>query len=588
MCLRKHWWRTGERCTIKAQEGLEIWTNLPTSEVANLRPSILAVSEIWQPDSQASLPLRTYMRALPGREYLEAGFTLAATDGSLRLRRGSTREPTMGLGVAWADGATAKDRVGGALSSTRAELAAISVCLNNCRVDSNVAILCDSSGAIQRLRRFRSADFQPLSYQLRDEDVVRAVLAVLRRRMQAGARTVLVKTHGHSSDPLHTQADQLAVQGADRELEDDEAPLFSFGRVEPVRFEWSDDEGRERSEVWGRAVKQWMRTVGQRGRWPHLPKDSQAGRFLAREGAGRRFLGLALQRTWDWALRHWLLALTPQQYPSRETKARWQNSHDSTCVCGMSVESFSHLQLECGCSICHPRTCGCIPCCRAKARQMAHNRVARALEYAITSTLGPHHLAVWDSQLDAFLEQVLDSDLRSFLRGSGVGIAAIQRWRQARGGQQSLGPVPQHTGRKRTREEVTEGIEDDLLRLKPDGIIIDGEKGEVFVVEVARTFDAPEVLRNRSLRKYAKYTSLRRALEVLFPCFRIATLTFVIGILGSIAEEVWVGQLERFGIRGQKASTLLSQCMKVSIEGSYQVFRAGRASGGSEGVEGEV
>ena len=107
-------------------------------------------------------------------------------------------------------------------------------------------------------------------------------------------------------------------------------------------------------------------------------------------------------------------------------------------------------------------------------------------------------------------------------------------------------------------------------------------------MEVARTFDAPEVLRNRSLRKYAKYTSLRRALEVIFPCFRITTLTFVIGILGSIAEEVRVGQLERLGIRGQKASTLLSQCMKVSIEGSYQVFRAGRTSGGSEGVEGEV
>lgn len=218
---------------------------------------------------------------------------------------------------------------------------------------------------------------------------------------------------------------------------------------------------------------------------------------------------------------------------------------------------------------------------------MAHNRVAGALEHAITSTLGPHHLAVWDSRLDAFLEQVLDSDLRSFLRGSGVGIPAIQRWRQANRGQQSLGPVPQNTGRKRTREEVTEGIEDDLLRLKPDGLIIDGEKGEVFVVEVARTLDAPEVLRSRSLRKHAKYTSLRRALEVLFPCFRITTLTFVMGILGSIAEEVWVGQLEQLGIRGRKASNLLSQCMKVSIEGSYQVFRAGRASGYSEGGEGE-
>lgn len=586
VCLRKGWWIKGERSTIKNASSVEIWTNLPSAET-DLRAVLLDDSESWWPNADGadlSPSLDTYLRALPGRKYQAQGCQLVATDGSLRMRRGALREPSMGAGVAWDDGATAADQVGGPLSSTRAELAAISICLDGTAPDRSLAILCDSTSALQRLRRFRSLDFQPPWHKVKDDDIVLAIVHRLRVRELACARTVFVKVQGHSSDPLHTMADMLAVQGADKELDPDEQPVFPRERTEKMVFEWCDARGMPQSQVWGRTAKLWIRRCHGRHRWAQADKTTQSGQFMSRTGAGRSHLGRALQRMWDWSLRHWILAMTPQQYPSAATFAKWYKT-DPGCTCGGGPETFIHLQLACGAQLRHPRHCTCTPCRRARARQMAHNRVATLIEKAVTTSHDRYALSVWDRQLDTFLGEILDSDLSALLQDSGVPHHRIQAWRAAvaASGRDKCSPMP-IVGQKRSIEQLMHGVKDSTRRERADGLVVDACRGEAFIVEVARTSDDADVMRSRALMKHTKYTSLCRAIRTALPSLRVEQFTFVIGVQGSIDEELWIHQLECLGITGRRASELLCQCMIASVEGSHNVYRAGHSTEEADGT----
>ena len=89
---------------------------------------------------------------------------------------------------------------------------------------------------------------------------------------------------------------------------------------------------------------------------------------------------------------------------------------------------------------------------------------------------------------------------------------------------------------------------------------MDGFRGEVFIVEVARTSDDPDVMRSRTLMKHTKYTCLGQATRTALPSLRVEHLSFVIGIQGTIDEELWMHQLECLGITGRRASELICQC----------------------------
>ena len=154
---------------------------------ASLHDLLFDGPEVWLPDRRdTSLPLQTYLNSMPGHEYLTQGYKLVATDGSLRLRRGSDLGPTMGAGVAWEAGGTAMDVVGGPFSSTRAELAGICMGITPIAHAAPAALMVDSSAAIQRLRRFRSTDFQLARHKVKDFDVINPILECLRQRQEAG------------------------------------------------------------------------------------------------------------------------------------------------------------------------------------------------------------------------------------------------------------------------------------------------------------------------------------------------------------------------------------------------------------------
>ena len=566
VCLRKGWWQTGERHTIQTPTVLEIWSNLPLSGDMNLHDLLFDGPEVWLPDRMdASLPLQTYLSSMPGHDYLSQGYTLVATDGSLRLRRGSDLGPTMGAGVAWDSGGTAMDVIGGPFSSTRAELAGICMGLTPLASSTPVALLVDSSAAIQRLRRFRSTDFQLALNKVKDFDVIEPILECLRQRQNAGATTVVIKVHGHSSDPLHTHADILAVQGANKELEDDEQPLFPAPRSDPMSFRWTSQKGGAENQVWGKAVKQQIRRRLGEARWSRR-KRGFCEAFLARPNSARHLLGQAVQQMWDWSLRHWLLSLIPSQYPVNANKSRWNKGKTPpSCSCGAALETFTHLQLVC------PMTA------RARCRQAAHNRVAKIIEEGMESTLEKYQASVWDRQLDTFLSRVHGGELGIFLAGSGASPNDILRWqKQFRTASPRDQPsLPLRVGSKRNLDDLLAGLPDRIRRQRADGLVINAGQQFIAVVEIARTLDDEEVLRSRRLRKHEKYSELGRLLQTVFPTFQVLHVHFVIGVQGSLDEGLWRDQLSQLQVPVKNHDSILRKCILASIEGSHQVYRAG-------------
>jgi len=91
-----------------------------------------------------------------------------------------------------------------------------------------LAILIDSAAVIRRRTWFRRKDFRPHPRRTKDYDIVQEVVLSLDERGRHGARTTIVKVHGHTGEPLHAVADAMPTEGADRKMEVDERPLYEI------------------------------------------------------------------------------------------------------------------------------------------------------------------------------------------------------------------------------------------------------------------------------------------------------------------------------------------------------------------------
>ena len=108
-------------------------------------------------------------------------------------------------------------------SSTWAELAAVVMALQGTPRADDLAILIDSAAAIQRLQWFRSHDFQLAEHKVKDYDIIYDILCELKLRSESSSHTLFVKVHGHSGNPLHEDANRLAVDGAVKESHDEDS-----------------------------------------------------------------------------------------------------------------------------------------------------------------------------------------------------------------------------------------------------------------------------------------------------------------------------------------------------------------------------
>jgi len=64
---------------------------------------------------------------------------------------------------------------------------------------------------------------RPAKHKVKDYDIIHDILRELKLRSESSSRTLFVKVHGHSGNPLHEEADRLAVEGAVKESHDEDS-----------------------------------------------------------------------------------------------------------------------------------------------------------------------------------------------------------------------------------------------------------------------------------------------------------------------------------------------------------------------------
>ena len=99
----------------------------------------------------------------------------------------------------------------------------------------------------------------------------------------------MVKVHGHSGDPLHQLADQLAVIGADMEEAETE---YVAGRPDCILYEWAQGTNGCR-HLWGPQIKKRIKQVTGKEAWAARKCIGVVDKFQSRPNAGRALLGSA-------------------------------------------------------------------------------------------------------------------------------------------------------------------------------------------------------------------------------------------------------------------------------------------------------
>jgi len=99
-------------------------------------------------------------------------------------------------------------------------------------------------------------------------------------RSESSSRILVVKLHG-LCDPLHEQADRLAVEGADTES-DDEDTLYPRGLGQEMGFNWVDDADKSKSHAWCPTVKKRIQGHEEKMSWQTRSRKTNTEEFLAR------------------------------------------------------------------------------------------------------------------------------------------------------------------------------------------------------------------------------------------------------------------------------------------------------------------
>ena len=93
---------------------------------------------------------------------------------------------------------------------------------------------------------------------------------------------------------LHEEADRLAVEGADKES-DNENTLYPGGRGQEMVFNWADEADKSKSHTSCSTVKKRIKAHEEKMSWQTRSQKTHAKEILARPNAARPQLGAALR-----------------------------------------------------------------------------------------------------------------------------------------------------------------------------------------------------------------------------------------------------------------------------------------------------
>jgi len=276
--------------------------------------------------------------------------------------------------------------------------------------------------------------------------------------------------------------------------------------------------------------------------WQTRSRKTHAEEFLARPNAARPQLGAALRSIWDWAVRAWMLSLTPRQSLVKSNLKKWGLTATAQCDCGHGNETFLHQQLHC--HLTH----------RRNMKQTAHNNVAKVIENQVQHINAETRNAQWDRKVLTFLTHSANANTLK---------------------------VSNHSARspKRKINELLKPFDNTTSSQRPDGLIEDTKLKHIYIIEVARTDDSPDSLLRVHVKKMSTYNSLLHALRRAFLQYMVKQQNYVIGIHGSINEQQWRQQLTELGMNSHQQDMTIQKCIAASIRGTHAVASSSEKQG---------
>ena len=266
-----------------------------------------------------------------------------ATDGSLK------DDGRMGAAfVSMGDRILARSvAVFGSACSTRPELTAIALALEESLPREDLTILTDSLVAMTALFSLRRADFPLSLHHNACRQLLTHIVNLLNQRCVAGVVTRFVKVKAHCGEPLNEAADALASAAA----EGVDSPMAGELHLEPdaVHF-YVDDcpvewDTRVRNHLANLAAGQVMATLS-------TPKTRRDGTveavpittaWLLPQGQGRRVLGQALKAMKTNAAKRRVLQTIAGTFPGNALLCRWKLRPTATCdLCACPAETQAH------------------------------------------------------------------------------------------------------------------------------------------------------------------------------------------------------------------------------------------------------
>ena len=544
-------WSNGGLQAIQSNEDWEVWVPKNYDEAETLRARLIATvlsRDGVLPFDPECPSMKETLLGVTGNIYAQGGL-IVATDGSVR------KDGSMGAGACWSRPIRLpfSSAVHGPPKSIFPELAGLAIAVERSPLDEDLTILTDSKISLQLLRGMQRQDFPVFCQRRAELPLLERTIRALNGRVEAGRRTRLIKVRAHVGEPLNTIADHLATKCADQapiEIElDPLSVLFYCPRPTP----WSPRVRNFLAEIsTATAYTKFRQARISLDQEP--PTGAPASRlmnqtetWLAREGAGRCYLGAALRVMIPGPRKRRLLQSIGRTFPGQALLHRWNVTDSPACrLCGADEETLVHIQCLC------PRLEG--------ARTAAHHLVARSLWSEIA---GRQRGRAADFSLSAEVEV---RDMRDLVPP---------------GGDHTRSSIWDRVWSLFFSQRAHPLDPQSLARLRPDAVCIRWDRKAMFLLEMTRPYDQSGEFAARSdelkLERYRPVVDMFNEVGQEWG-WTAAVIPLTIGIRGSVNEREWAEHLARLDIASRDVPHVLQTVVDSALEALDLVYQARRSA----------
>jgi len=541
-------WRAAVLRSTKTREDWTLWASAGAAASAPLRADLKHRLDGIRLTADGVVPLdlscpsaREAALGPAGQAYLHPGVTVG-TDGSLKSNG------AMGAAFVSKDGRIPARSVAvyGSPSSLRPELTGIALACEASPMDEDLTILTDSLSSMCLLKSMQRRDFPLWLHRHPERQLLIYVASLINGRAASDVITRFVKVKSHRAEPLNEAADTLASDAAEldpsRPLDLDPEAVYFYLKGVPV--EW---DARLREHLTQVAASQSMALIGKPTRRrdgtvtpAHIPLSTA---WLLRPDQGRSTLGAALSGMKISASKRRTLQSLAGMFPCNAILYKWKIAASPACtLCGHAAETLAHVQCVC-------------PALK-EARIRAHHNLVMMLWSRLEKS---------SSRWNIHREMTVDA-----LRGLEAPLDCHAEWQRA---VDELRELDLET-------EEDSDLAAGLLQKRPDGFAFNWGSKIILILEFTRAYDWRATWHtDMDHVKTQRYVPLRDKLSGCLPVgWTVDILPLSLGVRGSFDEQTWRAALERFNLKGTKATEFMTELTAKCLAEADELFNVRAAA----------